>query len=89
MRAFATIGIGSRSISFQQAISASDADRPHGIPEDAWIRLDQKLGVVIVIRNAAPSGYFMVKHCGVWQRLNIEMPPAQASLSGEKAAPQT
>src|SRR6185312_232072 len=48
MKAFATIGLGSLgSISFQHAISALPADRPHGVAPDSWVRLDEKVGLVI------------------------------------------
>jgi hypothetical protein len=73
MKAFATIGLGSLgSISFQHAISALPADRPHGVASEAWIRLDDRLGVVIAGRKAGAtgiSGYFMVKEGGAWHRL--------------------
>lgn len=72
MKAFATIGLGSLgTISFQHAISALPADRPHGVAPDAWIRLDDKLGVVIASRKAkgGVSGYFVVKEGGSWHRL--------------------
>jgi hypothetical protein len=73
MKAFATIGLGSLgSISFQHAIHALPADRPHGVAPDAWIRLDEKLGVVIASRKPGAtgiSGYFMVKEGGAWHRL--------------------
>ena len=74
MKAFATIGLGSLgSISFQHAITASGADRPYGIGADVWVRLDERLGLVITATGgAAASGYFMIKHDKVWQRLNIE-----------------
>ena len=73
MKAFATLGLGSLgSISFQHAITASGADRPYGISADAWIRLDDRLGLVVTSTGAAASGYFMIKHDNVWQRLNIE-----------------
>jgi hypothetical protein len=73
VKAFATIGLGSLgSISFQHAINALPADRPHGIAPDAWIRLDERLGVVIASRKpngAGICGYFMVKESGTWHRL--------------------
>jgi hypothetical protein len=73
MKAFATIGIGSLgSISFQHAIHTSGADRPYGITADSWIRLDDHLGLVITSRGSCATGYFMLKHDNVWQRLNIE-----------------
>jgi hypothetical protein len=76
MKAFATIGLGSLgSISFQHAINALPADRPHGVSSDAWIRLDEKLGVVIASRrpnNNGITGYFMVKEGGSWHRLVTE-----------------
>ena len=76
MKAFATIGLGSLgSISFQHAIHALPADRPHGVTTDCWIRLDDRLG--LVIDSLQPDGgtlrgHFMVKHAGVWHRLNTE-----------------
>jgi hypothetical protein len=80
MKAFATIGLGSLgSISFQHAIHALPADRPHGITADAWIRLDEKLGVVIATRRPGGngiSGYFMIKEAGSWHRLITDAAPA-------------
>lgn len=79
MKAFATIGLGSLgSISFQHAIHALPADRPHGVAPDAWIRLDDKLGVVIASRKPNSngiSGYFVVKEGGSWHRLITEGSP--------------
>jgi hypothetical protein len=73
MKAFATIGLGSLgSISFQHAINALPADRPHGVAPDAWIRLDDRLGLVIGSRKPngpGIGGYFMVKDAGSWHRL--------------------
>jgi hypothetical protein len=74
MKTFATFGLGSLgSISFQHAIHTLPADRPHGIAADCWIRLDDKLGVVIdTVQSAGDaSGYFMVKRAGIWQRLTL------------------
>lgn len=75
MKAFATIGLGSLgSISFQHAIEALPADRPYGVAPDAWIRLDEKLGLVIDSLQPAGggiSGKFMVKHGGAWHRLAL------------------
>jgi hypothetical protein len=74
MKTFATFGLGSLgSISFQHAIHALPADRPHGIAADCWVRLDDKLGLVIDTAQSATgaSGYFMVKQGGVWQRLTL------------------
>jgi hypothetical protein len=74
MKTFATFGLGSLgSISFQHAISALPADRPHGIASDCWIRLDERLGLVIDTAQSASgvSGYFMVKQAGMWQRLTL------------------
>jgi hypothetical protein len=84
MRSFASIKLGSLgSLSFQHSISAT-ADRPPGISPDAWIRLDENLGIVVnapatsaatAVTAAAPpaaSGYFMVKHGGLWMRLHLE-----------------
>ena len=74
MKTFATFGLGSLgSISFQHAIHALPADRPHGIAADCWIRLDEKLGLVIDTAQSAgdASGYFMVKRAGIWQRLAL------------------
>ena len=76
MKTFATFGLGSLgSISFQHAIHALPADRPHGIAADCWIRLDDKLGLVIDNAQCAggASGYFMVKQGGAWQRLALKM----------------
>ena len=74
MKTFATFGLGSLgSISFQHAIQALPADRPHGIAADCWVRLDEKLGLVIDAAQSAgsASGYFMVKQGGSWQRLTL------------------
>ena len=74
MKAFATFGLGPfGSISFQHAILTLPADRPHGIGADCWIRLDEKLGLVIDTAQSAggASGYFMVKQSGIWQRLAL------------------
>jgi hypothetical protein len=81
MKAFATIGLGSLgSISFQHAITASGADRPYGIGADTWIRLDERLGLVITSTGGATAnGYFMVKHDNLWQRLTIEAKGAAAA----------
>jgi hypothetical protein len=72
MKAFATIGLGSLgSISFQHAVHALPADRPHGVTADCWIRLDEKLGLVIDTAQSAGdiTGYFMVKQGDTWLRL--------------------
>jgi hypothetical protein len=74
MKTFATFGLGSLgSISFQHAIHALPADRPHGIAADCWVRLDDRLGLVIDTAQSAAgaSGYFMVKQGGAWQRLTL------------------
>jgi hypothetical protein len=80
MKASATIDLGSLgSISFQHAISALPADRPHGIVPEAWIRLDERLGLVIGSRRPnAPgiNGYFMVKQGGMWHPLVLDTPAA-------------
>lgn len=76
MKTFATFGLGSLgSISFQHAIHALPADRPHGIAADCWIRLDERLGLVIDGAQSAggASGYFMVKQSGIWHRLALKM----------------
>lgn len=84
MKAFATIGLGSLgSISFQHAINALPADRPHGVSADSWIRLDEKLGVVIGARRpngAGVNGYFVVKQAGVWHPLIEEAPPRTSDV---------
>lgn len=74
MRTFATFGLGSLgSISFQHAIHAFGADLPHGVAADCWIRLDENLGLVVDrTQSAGLSGYFMVKHAGIWQRLALK-----------------
>jgi hypothetical protein len=75
MKAFATIGLGSLgSISFQHAIHALPADRPHGVAPDCWIRLDEKLGIVLdsVQAGSGASGRLMVKHDGMWHRLTLK-----------------
>jgi len=75
MKAFATIGLGSLgSLSFQHAIHALPADRPHGVAPDCWIRLDENLGLVIDSlqpANGALNGHFRVKQAGVWHRLAL------------------
>ena len=74
MKTFATFGLGSLgSISFQHAIHALPADRPHGVAADCWIRLDDNLGLVIDTAQSAggASGYFMVKRAGIWHRLTL------------------
>ena len=85
MKAFATIGLGSLgSISFQHAISALPADRPYGVAPNAWIRLDENLGVVIgTQRPNTPGvpGYFMVKQQGSWHPLLTEAPPRSETSS--------
>jgi hypothetical protein len=88
MRSFASIKLGSLgSLSIQHSISAT-ADRPPGISPDEWIRLDENLGIVVhapatstatASTAAAPpaaTGYLMVKHGGLWLRLNLEGQPA-------------
>jgi hypothetical protein len=74
MRTFATFGLGSLgSISFQHSIHTLPADRPHGVASDCWIRLDERLGLVIDgAQSAGASGYFMVKQAGIWQRLALK-----------------
>ncbi len=73
MKAFATIGLGSLgSITFQHAISALPADRPHGVTADCWIRLDEKLGLVIDPSSGGLTGHFMVKQGGMWQHLALK-----------------
>jgi hypothetical protein len=75
MKTFATFGLGSLgSISFHHAVHALPADRPHGVASDCWIRLDEKLGIVVDAAQSAGnvSGYFMVKQAGLWQRLTIK-----------------
>jgi len=76
MKAFATIGLGSLgSISFQHAIHALPSDRPHGVPADCWIRLDEKLGLVIDSlqpEGGTVSGHLMVKQHDAWHRLALK-----------------
>jgi hypothetical protein len=75
MRTFATFGLGSLgSISFSHAIHALPADRPHGVAPEGWVRLDEKLGLVIDTAQSAGglTGYFMVKQGGLWQRLTLK-----------------
>ena len=75
MKTFATFGLGSLgSISFHHAIHALPADRPHGVTPDCWIRLDDKLGLVVEAAQSAAgvSGHLMVKHSGIWQRLTLK-----------------
>ncbi|HLW24952.1 MAG TPA: hypothetical protein VKT22_11390 [Steroidobacteraceae bacterium] len=80
MKSFASIRLGSLgSISVQHSIT-SESDRPPGIAADAWIRLEDNLGVVVIPppRGSASSGtpvasgYLMVKHNGYWVRLQLE-----------------
>jgi hypothetical protein len=76
MKAFATIGLGSLgSISFQHAIHALPADRPHGIAPDCWVRLDDKLGLVIdsmPAEGGCVTGRLMVKQAGIWHPLSLK-----------------
>ena len=76
MKAFATIGLGSLgSLSFQHAIHALPADRPHGVAADCWLRLDEKLGLVIDAlqpEGGVLSGHLMLKHGDVWHRLTLK-----------------
>jgi hypothetical protein len=75
MKASATIGLGSLgSISFQHAINALPADRPHGVAPDCWIRLDDRLGLVIdtLQSSGGLSGHFMVKQGDMWHRLALQ-----------------
>jgi len=83
MKSFASIRLGSLgSISVQHSIT-SDADRPPGVTADAWVRLEDNLGLVVVPPQNAPasagpptaSGYFMVKYNGYWMRLRLESGP--------------
>jgi hypothetical protein len=78
MKSFASFGIGPLgSISIQHTIGAADADRPAGISSDAWIALQDGVGIVITSRQTTATaalppratGYFVVKHDGVWLRL--------------------
>jgi hypothetical protein len=78
MKSFASFGIGSLgSISIQHTIGGADSDRPAGISSDAWIRLQDAVGIVITSRQTTATaalppratGYFVVKHDGVWLRL--------------------
>jgi hypothetical protein len=89
MKAFATIGLGPLgSISFQHSIHTLPADRPHGVAPDAWIRLDEKLGLVLAARRPAGGalgGCFMVKQAGMWQRLVDDS--ARAGLAGADREP--
>jgi hypothetical protein len=78
MKSFASFGLGSLgSISIQHTIGGADADRPAGISSDAWIRLQDTVGIVITSRQTSATaalppratGYFVVKHDGLWLRL--------------------
>jgi hypothetical protein len=81
MRSFASIKLGPLgSFNVQHSIT-TDSDRPAGVAADAWIRLEENLGVVITApKGGAPaatqpssaSGYMMVKYNGAWLRLNLE-----------------
>lgn len=78
MKAFATLGLGPLgSITVQHAITALPADKPHGIAKECWVRLDEKLGLVITPKSAGVTGYFMVKHAGTWHRLQAETPSSE------------
>jgi hypothetical protein len=83
MRSFASFGIGPLgSISIQHTIGSADSDRPAGISSDAWIRLQDTVGIVITSRQTGATlspratGYFVVKHDGVWLRLVDDAMPA-------------
>jgi hypothetical protein len=78
MRSFASFGIGSLgSISIQHTIGSADSDRPAGVSAGAWLRLQDSVGIVITSRQTTATaalppratGYFVVKHDGVWLRL--------------------
>ncbi len=78
MKSFASIRLGSLgSLSIQHSISR-DSDRPPGVARDAWIRLEENLGVVIEPRtssaagSASATGHMMVKQNGSWVRLILE-----------------
>jgi hypothetical protein len=88
MRSFATIGIGSLgSISIQHTMRLSASERPPGIVSDAWIRIEEDVGIVITSRQLAATttlppcatGYFMVRHGGFWLRLLDDGACGQAS----------
>jgi len=86
MKAFATIGLGSLgTISFQQAIHASRADRPHGVAADCWLPLHEHFGVVLSRKpcGGGSAGYFMVKQNGVWHRFVDEVTRAAAPASAD------
>lgn len=83
MRSFASFGIGPLgSISIQHTIGATDSDRPAGISSDAWIRLQDTVGIVITSRQTGTTlspratGYFAIKHDGVWLILADDAMPA-------------
>lgn len=89
MRSFASIKLGSLgSLNIHHSIS-SGSDRPAGVAADAWIRLEENLGLVITAPHGAnasaaaaasgtppaASGYLVFKHNGFWMRLNLESHP--------------
>ncbi len=89
MKSFASIRLGSLgSISVQHSIT-SEADRPPGVAADAWIRLEDNLGLVVVpphpgsASSATPvaTGHLMVRHNGYWLRLQLENAPAPTPAS--------
>jgi hypothetical protein len=84
MRTFATVGIGSLgSITVQHSVRSSASDRPPGIPQSAWIRLEEDAGIVITSAESAvgaalppcATGYLMVRHGGCWLRLRDDPAP--------------
>jgi hypothetical protein len=90
MKAFATIGLGSLgSISFQHAIHALPADRPHGVSADCWIRIDEKLGLVIDSLQPEGGGFtgrFMIRQSGMWHRLSLKANDASPPAAGTTTA---
>ncbi|MBX5461912.1 MAG: hypothetical protein IRZ28_12600 [Steroidobacteraceae bacterium] len=91
MKAFATIGLGSLgTISFQQAIHASRADRPHGVSADCWLPLDENFGVVLSRKpcGGGITGHFMVKQNGIWHRFIDEVTGTGAPASAEANTPR-
>lgn len=91
MKAFATFGLGPLgSISFQHAVHLSGAARPHGVAENNWIRLDDRLGLVIATRgqDGAVRGYFMLRQGETWHRL-VEPGAAEAPSDRPTAGAST
>lgn len=78
------------------AHAASPPDRPPGVAEHDWVKLNDRIGFVIVHRRAAPirgdttslylrpptEGYFMLKGLEGWSRIVIVEPVKGPSAAG-------